>query len=221
VSQPARERAFRQAWPLAIVRHPGVGHPGAGTDWERSEVSLSKRPSSLEARYAEFTEQLSACQSQLLATTYALVQNMADAEDICQRAALVLWSKFDEFEPGTSFRSWALTVTRYQAMNFVRKRQNERLFFSEKVLLALADTQDELAEESAQQELRWSHLSACIGKLPAQQQRLVQLYYEGTRTLATVAEMLSASEGSVRTALCRIRQALRKCVQQSIRENPA
>lgn len=174
----------------------------------------------IDQRLSQFTELLSTCQAQLLATTYALVQNMADAEDICQRASLTLWRRFDEFELGTDFRAWAVTVARFEAMNFVRKRKKDRLFFSERVLEAIADTQMERLADCELQESQWSKLSDCIGKLSDRHQKLLKLYYGGTRTLARLAESLGCSEGSTRTALCRIRQSLRKCVKQSIREEP-
>lgn len=170
-------------------------------------------------RLARFTELLSTCQSQLLASVYAMVQNMADAEDICQRAALVLWRKFDDYQEGTEFRAWALTVTRYEALNFIRKRRGERLFFSQEVLLALADTEAEMAADADRQEARWARLAKCIGKLPDNQKRLLELYYGGARTVAAVAEQLGSTEGAIRTALCRVRQSLRHCVQSSLREN--
>ncbi|MEN1678389.1 MAG: sigma-70 family RNA polymerase sigma factor [Planctomycetota bacterium] len=169
--------------------------------------------SNIDERLARFTELLSTCQAHLLATVYAMVQNMADAEDIFQRASLILWRKFDEYEEGTEFRKWAVTVTRYEALNFIRKRRSERLFFSEAVLQALADTQQTLAASADEDEQRWAKLSDCLGRLPEHSRRLLKLYYEGTKTLAQVATQLGSTEGATRTALCRVRQALRRCVQ--------
>lgn len=175
----------------------------------------------LDARLARFTELLSTCQSHLLASVFAMVQNMADAEDIFQRASLILWRKFDDYQEGTEFRSWAITVTRYEALNFIRKRRNERLFFSEAVLQALVDTQDQAVASLADDEQRWARLSECIGRLSTSHQRLIELYYGSARTVAKVAEVLESTEGATRTALCRVRQSLRRCVKIEVQQERA
>lgn len=173
-------------------------------------------------RLACFTKLLSTCQSQLLATVYSMVQNMADAEDICQRASLILWRKFDTFEEGTEFRSWALAVSRYEALNFIRKRKGERLFFSEAVLQALADTDDNEEQTYAEsRESRWARLSNCLGRLQPSQRRLIELFYGESQKIKVVAAALDSTEGAVRTALCRVRQSLRRCIQSSPREDLA
>lgn len=182
-------------------------------------VAASDRIEPTDDRLARFTELLSTCQSQLLASVYAMVQNMADAEDICQRASLVLWRKFDSYEEGTEFRAWALTVTRYEALNFIRKRKGDRLFFSESVLQALADTENAQEAQLEARESRWARLTTCMGRLAPKQKKLLELYYGGSQTMGEVAAALNSTEGAVRTALCRVRQALRRCVRDNPSEN--
>lgn len=182
---------------------------------------MTNSPETADDRLACFTELLSTCQSQLLASVYSMVQNMADAEDICQRASLVLWRKFDSYELGTEFRSWALAVSRYEALNFIRKRKGERLFFSEAVLQALADTEDEEEAQSEDRESRWARLATCISRLQPSQQRLIELFYGESQKIKVVADALDSTEGAVRTALCRVRQSLRRCIQNSPREDLA
>ena len=42
----------------------------------------------------------------------ALVPNVADAEDIVQQTALVLWEKFSAYDPGQPFTPWACRFAR-------------------------------------------------------------------------------------------------------------
>ena len=45
-------------------------------------------------------------QSRVYAYIRALVFRRADAEDILQEVAVVLWRKYDQFEPGSRFDQW-------------------------------------------------------------------------------------------------------------------
>ena len=46
-----------------------------------------------------------------------MVANYQDAEDIFQQTILIMWSKFDRYERGTSFTSWGATVAKYEILN--------------------------------------------------------------------------------------------------------
>ncbi len=171
-----------------------------------------------------FTELLASCQTQLIAYAFALVQNMADAEDICQRASLVLWQKFEQYDPDTEFRVWAIKVAQYEAYNFIRKRRRDRIFFSDETLQSIVDLENsDLVNSGAifgDRESRWAALKKCIDKLPEHRQALIRLYYGGAKTVSQVATELGRTEGAVRSALCRVRKVLHDCVEGFMSEEP-
>lgn len=127
----------------------------------------------------QFTEQLASCQTRLFGYVFAIVHNMSDAEDICQRSNIILWQKFDQFEEGTNFYAWAQKITHFEALNFVRRRRRERLFFSEETILAIAETQADQAEADNHSAIA-SALKRCLQKLPEHHLKLIRLYYEGS-----------------------------------------
>jgi len=51
-----------------------------------------------------------------------LVPHWADVDDLLQDTAAVLWRKFDEFEPDCDFIAWALSIARFQVLNYRKKR---------------------------------------------------------------------------------------------------
>lgn len=168
-------------------------------------------------RLQEFSGQLSACQAELLTYAFALVQNMADAEDVCQRAAVVLWQKYDQYEPGSEFRLWALKITQFEAFNFIRRRRGDRIFFHEDTLQAIVASQCEEASHVDQQ-AEWKLLRHCLANLTSQQRKLIQARYEGTQTLAQIADKLKRNHATVRSQLSRIRRMLRECVEGKMSE---
>lgn len=51
---------------------------------------------------------------------------------------MVLWRKFDQFEPGSRFDQWAFRVARNQILYYRQKITRERLFFSQALMDRLA-----------------------------------------------------------------------------------
>ena len=98
-------------------------------------------------RKAEFAEQLARHQSQLFGYIYSLVRDLDDADDLFQQTSLVLWDKFDQFDPSRSFVDWACGVARYEVLNFLRARSRNRLYFSDELNLALIEAQETLEQE--------------------------------------------------------------------------
>lgn len=172
-------------------------------------------------RLDRFTSHVSQCHASLFSSVFALVQNMADAEDICQAAYVILWQKFDNYVEGTNFYAWALRIAQYEAMNFARRRRRDRNFFCDETLQALAKDQAAAADAASAADLASPHeakntkLQSCLKKLPVHQRRLVKLYYEGSRTIADIAGTVSRTENAVRIALCRVRKLLRECMDQA------
>ena len=61
-------------------------------------------------RHAQFLRLYTRHQHRILAYIYTLVPNRADAEDLLQDTAVLLWEKFAQFELGTDFIAWACRV---------------------------------------------------------------------------------------------------------------
>lgn len=162
----------------------------------------------------EFSELLGAARSRVFGYLLALVQNLADAEDLYQQTTLLLWEKFDQYRPGTDFGSWATTVAHFTALNFLRTQSRRRALFSEAALLRLSEAQAEL--KTTDSTARSDALAHCLAGLPAHERRLVRLRYEGERSVQDIADQERRTVGAVYTALSRIRKALLECVERRV-----
>jgi RNA polymerase sigma-70 factor (ECF subfamily) len=148
----------------------------------------------------------------------SLVPNRADAEDVLQQTNLVLWREFHQFQPGTNFTAWACRVAFNQVLAWRKKRQRERLVFSEAFLEAVA------AEVSADAELledRSNRLAGCIQKLPPHHQQLIRLRYSEGNAVETIAAEVNRTVDAVYRMLSRVRQALFDCVSRSVGQEGA
>jgi RNA polymerase sigma-70 factor, ECF subfamily len=145
----------------------------------------------------------------------SLVVCRADAEDLLQETASVLWRKFDQFQPGSNFLAWALQVARFQVMYFRQRQRRNVLQFSEKFLDAVAaDTVAESARLGDLQRL----LDACMERLAAADRELFALHYRSDATARSMAEQLGRPASTVYNAINRIRRALAECVQRALKK---
>lgn len=143
----------------------------------------------------------------------SLLANLDDAEVVMQEASMAMWKKFDQFETGTSFRNWAFTIARFEAMNFRRKRQRDRHFFSDELVQLLAD---DAAQYAAQLEEERRVLAHCVAKLDGRDRGLLCGCYREDSTIKEYAQSVGRTPNAVRKHLARIRTALSLCVRQTL-----
>ncbi|MCG8585875.1 MAG: sigma-70 family RNA polymerase sigma factor [Pirellulales bacterium] len=163
-----------------------------------------------ERSHNAFMELLAQHQSQLFGYIFALVQNMADAEDLYQQTSIVLWQKFDAFEQGTDFVSWACQTAQFQVLNFLRTKRRSRVCFSDTLVENLAVSQRDRSDVTA---ARRSALRFCVDQLKAADRRLLELCYGGAESIKAVAESLGRSADGVYKSLNRIRSGLGECIR--------
>ena len=165
---------------------------------------------------ADFIRLLSQMQPALDAYALTLCGNRADAEDIVQEASAVMWKKLADFQPGTSFRSWAFSITYFEALAH-RKR------LTRKPLLPLDDATLEVLAAEAEQGLehfeeRSRALKACFGKLTEGDQKIVSSFYHEQCGLREIGDAVGRSPGALKQVLLRIRRALRICIERQLAE---
>ena len=153
---------------------------------------------------------------QVLAYVHVLVADYTDAEDVVQQASLVLWKKFDEYEPGTSFVAWACGVARFEAMNFLKQKRRYHVRFSEAFQMKLAEAVAGVEPKVVDQ--RMNTLEDCVEKLPENQRELLRRCFGESESVADVARQLGRTTHSVYSSLRNIRHKLFDCVERSAAE---
>jgi RNA polymerase sigma-70 factor (ECF subfamily) len=172
---------------------------------------LASRPND---RKAEFAAHLSQHQGQLFGYIHSLVRDLDDAEDLFQQTSLVMWDKFDQFDPSRSFVGWACGVARFEILNFLRARSRNRLYFSDELNLALIEAQDTLDHE--QLEERRDALAGCMKKLRERDKDLLEACYGRSAHVRDVAVARGRSAQSVHNSLRRIRRSLFECMRRTM-----
>jgi RNA polymerase sigma-70 factor, ECF subfamily len=151
-------------------------------------------------------------QAQLFGYIYSLVRDLDDADDLFQQTSLVLWDKYDRFDPEKSFIAWACGVARFEVSNFLRSRNRNRLYFSDALGMMLIDAHEELVQEELEE--RRSALAECMKKLRSRDQQLLNDCYGQSTRIPEVARCWGRSTHSIHNSLRRIRRTLYECVNR-------
>jgi RNA polymerase sigma-70 factor (ECF subfamily) len=171
---------------------------------EKSELSV-------DARQAQFVSLLNASHNQLMGYLISLLGSWHDAEDVLQRASLLMWQKFGAFEPGSDFIAWASTIAYYEARNFQRLSARSRHYFNDDLLATLAA---ERACELPEQKHRITALGKCLQRIPKRDRDLVRAVYLDAMPIKNLAGRLGLAPQTLYNRLTMIRHALANCVQQ-------
>lgn len=162
----------------------------------------------------EFLQLLQAHQNQILSFIFCQVHHAADAEDLFQQTAIVLWEKFEQFEPGTNFLAWAKAIAGNKTLAFLRDRRRSQARFSETLIDQFAERPMWSTETNDQ---KLAALANCKQKLGANDQHLLRECYGTTATkIQSVADKLGRTADSIYVSLSRIRRVLAECIQRTL-----
>ncbi len=161
---------------------------------------------------AEFVRLLTRNSSQIYGFILMLSVNRSDAEDVFQETSVVLWEKFDSYQPGTDFRAWACRIAFFKVQSHRRARGRMRVL-SDAAFEALAADALAFAED---RDLRGEALAECLDKLAERDRRLLEQKYFGQLTTVQLAQQRSQSTHSIYRALTRIHSQLLQCMQRSL-----
>lgn len=166
-------------------------------------------------RQEEFVRLLNEAHGLLLRYAMSLLGNRHDAEDVLQRASVVMWRRFATFEPGTDFIAWATTVAFYEVRNFQRLTGRCRLRFDDELMHTLA-------AERVEHVRQWSHrneaLELCVAKLDTTSRALVEAIYTDGTPVHEIARQQGYAAKTLHNKLSFIRRLLAECVQRRLKE---
>jgi len=143
----------------------------------------------------------------------SLVPHRADAEDLLQETCSIMWRKFDQFETGTDFAAWGISIARFRVLTYRRKAASRRIYFNEELMHQIADA---AATVSSQNDVRLGALQSCLANLREKDRELIRLRYLAENTTKQTAERLGRSADSVYKSLNRVHDSLMWCIRRSL-----
>jgi RNA polymerase sigma-70 factor, ECF subfamily len=177
------------------------------------DQSAEKRTTSNDDdRYEAFVRLLVEHEPSVRAFLRGLLPTWHDVEDVCQEASLVAWRKFADFEEGTSFGGWLLTIARFEALKCRRRVARSPLVFA-------SDVWDLLAKEASGEEvqqIRREHLEVCLGKLERSKRELLLNVHSPGVVMREVALQSGKNEQAFYKVIQRLRAVVLTCVTKAL-----
>lgn len=157
----------------------------------------------------EFTDLVTGHQQRLYRYIVSLLGNVDAAWDVLQETNRVLLEKQGEFELGTNFANWALTVAQFQTMAWLRNRKRDRMIATPDIVGLLADDAKELDSDDDSREQALRH---CLQDLSDQHRDLLHYRYARSVPLADLSERTGRSVNALKQLFFRLRGTLMDCI---------
>ncbi|MFC1761776.1 sigma-70 family RNA polymerase sigma factor [Planctomycetota bacterium] len=169
---------------------------------------------SLENKTARFFSLFMTHQHQLFSYLLMMVHNYTDAEDLIQEVAIILWEKFDHYDPQRSFLAWSIGVSRNVVLRFREANRRQRMVLDDQVYAFL----DRYAQRgSGDTEERLDALRTCVSKLKPKDRELVSLHYVDRLPIKTIAQQIERSRYGLYQSFSRIHNLLQACVERKLK----
>jgi RNA polymerase sigma-70 factor (ECF subfamily) len=142
----------------------------------------------------------------------AMVPNHTDAEDILQETAIILWNKFDAYEPGTNFYAWAKQVAKNKVYEYYKTQK--RFNSTDLKFLEIIQEINEPMLDTLEQ--RMAALRGCVSKLDRRDVLLIQARFQKNLSLKKLAEQNNQSVHTLYKRLAHVFALLRTCTQKTL-----
>jgi len=161
----------------------------------------------------KFIQLLTDCQSRLYAYILSILPNSTAARDVLAETNIKLWGKWQEFDQGRDFVTWAFRFAYFEVLAYQKRVRHDRHVFDGDLLAELADDAIAVTRDLNG---RLAALEGCIEKLPSRDRQLVALRYDSQMPVQDIATRRNKSANSVSHSLFRIRAALADCVERTL-----
>jgi RNA polymerase sigma-70 factor (ECF subfamily) len=145
----------------------------------------------------------------------SLVPDYHHADDILQQTAVVLVSKFEQYNLTQPFLPWALGIAKREVLKKRRQMARDRHVFTEEFADRLCVAYEKMA---GQFDGYAAALGDCVKQLNDRERNVLHLRYSDDLSPTDAADSVQMTPGAMRVLLHRVRESLRMCVQRRMNE---
>lgn len=156
-----------------------------------------------------------AVQPDLRAFIGAAVRDPVTREDVFQEVAMILWKKFEAYDPARPFGAWARGIAARKILEDRRLRAKLPESCTPETLEALARGFAQEEAEASWQD-REGALNFCLEILPERSAHFIEARYHQGQSVEVMAREAKISVEALYQTLSRLRRQLRECVQRRL-----
>ena len=144
-----------------------------------------------------------------------VVQQQADAEDVCQEVFMKVFRKIDRFRGDSKLSTWIATIAYNTSISYVRKQGRHReLSYDEEPLLVNLEKEQVFLHKTVEKEEAKKYLLQLIEKLPVNYRTVLTLYHLEEFSYKEIEEITGMPEGTVKSYLSRARKILKEKLEE-------
>lgn len=159
-----------------------------------------------------FVKRLMEHRSMLHSFVFALLRDPHLTEDILQQVAVVLWSKYAEFTPGTDFGAWARSVAYREVLAARRSEARARRYMDDacaQEILAAYQRREQTVDSASHREA----LRRCMGELNPDLRSIMRCRYALSMSSREIASKFSRTAQAVDAIVYRMKKLLSECIR--------
>lgn len=156
-------------------------------------------------------------QDMLLAFAAFRVPDGDLADEVVQQTFIRAYEQLDQFQREKDFGQWLRTICKYMIMAELKKCSSDvhnRRNYTEHIRGVLAQSAIDCFGEEEEASDTARMLDACMKSLPGRSQSILQMKYEQKLPASEISAKFGQTEGWVATTLFRLRNELKRCIEQ-------
>ena len=161
---------------------------------------------------SEFVKRLMEHRSMLHSFAFALIRDPHLTEDILQQVAVVLWTKYSEFTPGSDFGAWARSVAYREVLAVRRSEARAHRYMDDacaQEILAAYQRREKTVDSATHREA----LRRCMGELNPDLRDMMRCRYALSMSSRQIATKFSRTAQAVDAMVYRLKKLLSECIR--------
>jgi len=143
--------------------------------------------------------------STVYAKALAIIKDAEEAKEIAQQTFVKAYQQLEDWQ-GTQLGPWLVAIACHLSLNALEKAKRKHSVDAEQVQIP-----DEAYSEEREERLQ--RMEQAISELPPQDQQIIRLYYYYKEKTEDIAQTLHLSQSNILVRLHRIRERLKKQLQ--------
>jgi RNA polymerase sigma factor (sigma-70 family) len=150
-----------------------------------------------------------------------IVQQRELAEELCQDVFVKAYRFLREFKGGSKFSTWLYRIAHNTCLTHLRIKKSPNVLLGDEQLLFYSDRRpgdQRSATDALDQKSRQKVIEKALMQLPAGDQEIISLYYQGEQSVLEIAMIMGLSASNIKIRLFRRRQKLKKQLAEMYKE---
>ena len=166
-----------------------------------------------------FSELVRRYQVNVRACLAVRLSSRVESEDLAQEAFVIAFRKLADFDSSRAFGPWVRTIALNLLKNHWRKHRPDAVGGAIE-LEQLINTRINQKYADGREEDRVAALKVCLNKLDAKMQEIVKLHYVERVSVKELTETMNIKHSAMTMRLHRMRDQLRRCINERLGSCP-